>query len=55
MDIHILTKDVTLSKNDEKILKFMIDNIDDLEGKTLKDISKKVYSSPATIELPLVK
>lgn len=49
MDIHILTKDVSLSKNDEKILKFIVDNINDLEGRTLKEISKQVYSSPATI------
>ncbi|WP_282919994.1 MurR/RpiR family transcriptional regulator [Ignavigranum ruoffiae] len=49
MDLKVITKNIPLNSNEKRILKYIINNIKEIEGKTLKELSKEVYSSPATI------
>lgn len=49
MDLNLITKDIDLSENELFALNFIINNIEILQDKTLKDISKLVFISPPSI------
>lgn len=49
MDLEIITKGKKLTDNDREILLYLINHLDDLEGKSLKTIALKIYTSPASI------
>lgn len=49
MDLEIITKGKKITENEKEILQYILSHIDSLEGVSLKNISQKVYTSPATI------
>lgn len=49
MDLDLITKGKKISDNEAEILKYLLKNLDNLEGIPLKTISQQVFTSPATI------
>lgn len=49
MDLKTIVKDLNLTDNEQYILKYLVANIDALEGVKMRDLAKELYTSPASI------